>query len=120
MSRGGKRHEGEKAQGDLFAGGGEKALYPVRRKETGMLPVDLSLRIKTLMGTALKEAPDSAGVVAAKMSEIMLGRGIDLCLGRRMLRIGGVRQVENAPGTAEVEIRMLLALRHRRLASPLG
>jgi len=44
--------------------------FPVRRPAERYRPVDLSLRIKTALGQALKECPDSAAVVAARMSEI--------------------------------------------------
>ncbi len=54
-------------QGDLFASAN---LYPVRRAERGVRAVDLSLRIKTAMGVALKECPDSAAIVAARMTEL--------------------------------------------------
>lgn len=59
-------------QGDLFA---SVDLFPVRRPVDALRPVDLSLRIKTAMGRALKECPDSAVMVAARMSE-MTGREI--------------------------------------------
>ena len=54
------------AQDDLFD---YADLYPVRAPQEALRPVDLSLRIKTAMGRALKECPDSATIVAAKMSE---------------------------------------------------
>lgn len=57
-------------QGDLFA---HAELYPVRRPEVGPRSGDLSLRIKTAMGRALKESPKSAHVVAAEIAE-MTGR----------------------------------------------
>ncbi len=60
------------SQGDLFA---SVDLFPVRRPVDALRPVDLSLRIKTAMGRALKECPDSAAIVAARMSE-MTGREI--------------------------------------------
>ncbi len=60
------------SQGDLFA---SVDLFPVRRPVDALRPVDLSLRIKTAMGRALKECPDSATIVAARMSE-MTGREI--------------------------------------------
>ncbi len=44
--------------------------FPVRRPAERYRPVDLSLRIKTALGQALKECPDSAAVVAARMTEI--------------------------------------------------
>ncbi|WP_020185914.1 hypothetical protein [Methylopila sp. 73B] len=55
-------------QGDLFVQAAD--LFPVRRPETGPRAVDLSVRVKTAMGQALKECPDSATVVAARMTEI--------------------------------------------------
>lgn len=60
-------------QGDLFEHA--EQLFPVRRPTETVRPVDLSLRIKTAMGQALKECPDNAGVIAARMSEV-LGRRI--------------------------------------------
>ena len=62
----------DKRQGDLFA---SVDLFPVRRPVDALRPVDLSLRIKTAMGRALKECPDSAAIVAARISE-MTGREI--------------------------------------------
>lgn len=59
-------------QGDLFA---SVDLFPVRRPVDALRPVDLSLRIKTAMGRALKECPDSAAIVAARIAE-MTGREI--------------------------------------------
>lgn len=61
-----------RGQADLFA---ETELFPVRRPVQSNRPVDLSLRIKTAMGEALKACPDSATVIAARMSE-MTGREI--------------------------------------------
>ncbi len=59
-------------QGDLFLDG--ERMFPVRRpaSEAGSnaRPVDLSLRIKTAMGRALKECPDSAAIVAARIGEL--------------------------------------------------
>ena len=57
-------------QGDLFAAG---EVFPVRRPVENARPVDLSLRIKTGMSQALKECPDSAAIVAARIAE-MTGR----------------------------------------------
>jgi len=54
-------------QPDLFAPAG---LFPVRRPGGGARPVDLSLRVKTAMGRALKECPDSAAIVAARIAEL--------------------------------------------------
>lgn len=54
-------------QGDLFH---TQELFPVRRPVETVRPVDLSLRIKTAMGRALKESPDSADVIAARISEM--------------------------------------------------
>lgn len=62
----------DERQGDLFA---SVDLFPVRRPVDALRPVDLSLRIKTAMGRALKECPDSATIVAARISE-MTGREI--------------------------------------------
>ena len=42
----------DERQGDLFA---SVDLFPVRRPVDALRPVDLSLRIKTAMGRALKE-----------------------------------------------------------------
>ena len=63
-----KRREPEAAQGSLFDHAAE--LYPVRMPEAILRPIDLSLRIKTAMGRALKECPDSVAVIAARMSEL--------------------------------------------------
>jgi hypothetical protein len=64
---GGKRNQYPSTeQADLFA----SPLFPVRQRTERVRPVDLSLRIKTAMGQALKECPDSAGVIAAKMTEL--------------------------------------------------
>jgi len=54
-------------QGDLF---GTQELFPVRRPAERVRPVDLSLRIKTGLGQALKECPDSAEIIAARISEM--------------------------------------------------
>lgn len=54
-------------QGDLFEW---QELFPVRRPVEQVRPVDLSLRIKTAMGQALKQCPDSADIIAAKISEM--------------------------------------------------
>ncbi|WP_020179821.1 hypothetical protein [Methylopila sp. M107] len=54
-------------QGDLFA---HEQLFPVRRPVDAPRSVDLSVRIKSGMGRALKECPDSASVVAARMGEL--------------------------------------------------
>jgi hypothetical protein len=56
-------------QGDLFASG---EMFPVRRPVETTRPVDV-LRIKMAMGEALKAHPDSAEIVAAKISA-MTGR----------------------------------------------
>jgi hypothetical protein len=56
------------SQPDLF---GPDELFPVRRPADTGLAVDLPLRIKTAMGQALKECPDNAGIVAARMSEMV-------------------------------------------------
>jgi hypothetical protein len=55
-------------QGDLFAESWQ--FYPVRRPVEAFKPVDMSLRIKTALGKALKECPDSAAIVAARISEL--------------------------------------------------
>lgn len=60
-------------QTDLFAGVDPSQLFPVRRASDNCRPLDVSLRIKTALGRALKECPDSANVIAARMSDI-LGR----------------------------------------------
>ncbi len=56
-------------QPDLF----ELEFFPVRRPLEAGRPLDLSLRVKTAMGRALKECPDSAAIIAARISE-MTGR----------------------------------------------
>lgn len=71
MARGRRTIEG---QGDLFAAG---ELFPVRRPVVNMRALDLSLRIKTAMSQALKECPDSAAIVAARISE-MTGRELSV------------------------------------------
>ncbi|MPZ57583.1 MAG: hypothetical protein GEU91_14005 [Rhizobiales bacterium] len=53
-------------QGDLFTAD----VYPVRVRTARVTPVDLTLRIKSAMGEALKACPDSAAVVAARISEL--------------------------------------------------
>lgn len=58
-------------QPDLFDA--QHEYFPVRRPIETTRPIDLSLRIKTAMGRALKECPDSAVVIAARISE-MTGR----------------------------------------------
>jgi hypothetical protein len=60
----------DSGQADLFV---HAELFPVRRPSDAPRSVDLSLRIKTAMGRALKECPDSAPIVAARISE-MTGR----------------------------------------------
>ncbi|WP_336801529.1 hypothetical protein [Kaistia sp. MMO-174] len=69
MANGGKKGA-DKRQGDLFA---YADMYPVRQPTTAMRPLDLSLRIKTAMGRALKECPLNATQVAAAITE-MTGR----------------------------------------------
>lgn len=64
------RRRALEGQGDLFA---HAELFPVRRPVEHSRPVDLSLRIKTGMSQALKECPDSAAIVAARITE-MTGR----------------------------------------------
>ena len=59
-------------QRELFgAAGTPPEVYPVRRPRESVLPIDLSLRIKTALGQALKECPLSAIQVAAAMSEML-------------------------------------------------
>ncbi len=69
---GADRKKSDPGQGNLFD---DAVLFPVRRRGERMRSPDLSLRIKTAMGQALKDCPDNATVVAARMSE-MLGREI--------------------------------------------
>lgn len=57
-------------QGDLFAAAD---LFPVRRPVERIRPLDLSLRIKTAMGEALKQSPKNAFAIAAEIST-MTGR----------------------------------------------
>lgn len=64
MSR--ARHHAAPGQGELFA---HRELFPVRRPNEGVRAVDLSLRIKTAMGQALKACPESAEMVAARIVE---------------------------------------------------
>lgn len=68
------RRRSTPAEPDLFD---HADLFPVRRPEEPIRPVDLSLRIKTAMGLALKECPDAAPIVAAKMGA-MTGREISV------------------------------------------
>lgn len=69
--RGAKRVANDR-QGDLFA---HAELYPVRAPEGQLRSGDLSLRIKTAMGRALKECPKSAFQIAAEIAE-MTGRDL--------------------------------------------
>jgi hypothetical protein len=66
-----KRHQKKRrramSQGELFALAG---LYPVRLPVEKHRPLDLNLRIKTLLGQALRECADSAAVIAARMTEL--------------------------------------------------
>lgn len=62
----------DKTQGDLFS---MSDMYPVRQPASAMRPLDLSLRIKSAMGRALKECPRNATQVAAAITE-MTGREI--------------------------------------------
>lgn len=71
MARPGKKPP-RAGQGDLFS---HAELYPVRRPDTGPRSGDLSLRIKSAMGRALKESPKSAHVLAAEIAE-MTGRDL--------------------------------------------
>ncbi|MGD9769765.1 MAG: hypothetical protein AB7U62_19190 [Pseudolabrys sp.] len=59
-------------QGDLFAAG---ELFPVRRRTEGVRTLDLSLKIKTALGQALRESADKAHVIASRMSDL-IGREI--------------------------------------------
>ncbi|WP_367615143.1 hypothetical protein [Rhodoplanes serenus] len=75
-----RRGETDRRQGDLFAyaaaapPAGE--LFPVRERADRPKSLDLSLKIKTALGKALKECPHrNAYEVAAAMSEL-LGREI--------------------------------------------
>jgi hypothetical protein len=68
MSRARRPIEG---QGDLFAQAAA-AYFPVRHAiEHGARSPDLSLRIKTALGKALKECPESGDIIAARMSELL-------------------------------------------------
>jgi hypothetical protein len=64
-----KRKAPDPNQEDLFG----TAMFPVRQRLDAMRPPDLSLRIKTAMGKALKECADSATIVAAHITD-MTGR----------------------------------------------
>jgi hypothetical protein len=64
----GRRRTPDPTQAELFASAAE--VYPVRRPVERVRPLDLSLRIKSQMGEALKACPDNASVIAARMSEI--------------------------------------------------
>lgn len=55
-------------QGELFDS--PLALFEVRRPVDGARPVDLGLKIKSAMGEALKRSPDSAQMIAARISEL--------------------------------------------------
>jgi hypothetical protein len=57
------------AQGELFVDG-PQALYEVRRPVAGARPVDLGLKIKSALGEALKRSPESAQVIAARITEL--------------------------------------------------
>lgn len=70
MARAAKKSERDERQGDLFV---SAELFPVRRPLETMRPVDLSLRIKAGLARALRESPDSAEVIATRISE-MTGR----------------------------------------------
>lgn len=61
------RRRPAEGQGDLFA---HQELFPVRRPTDTVRAVDLSLRIKTAMGRALKACPESADIVAAHIAEL--------------------------------------------------
>lgn len=64
---GGKHAKTSPGQGDLFAAG---ELFPVRAPRTGPRATDLSLRVKTAMGQAIKDCPESVPIVAARIAEL--------------------------------------------------
>lgn len=58
-------------QGDLFTQAAAE-YFPVRHPlDRAARSPDLSLRIKTALGKALKQCPDSADVIAARMTELL-------------------------------------------------
>lgn len=59
-------------QADLF---GHGDLFPVRHRADTVRTLDLSLKIKTALGRALRECPDKAEVIAQRMTDLM-GREI--------------------------------------------
>lgn len=61
-----KRRPGRVEMGDLF----DRPYFPVRHA-VAVPGFDLSLRLKTALGRALKECPKSAAVIAAEMSEML-------------------------------------------------
>ncbi|MEW9304747.1 hypothetical protein [Labrys neptuniae] len=71
MARGAKKYSDER-QGDLFSQA--EQLFPVRRP-AGVRGLDISLRIKSALGVAMKESEKSAAVIAAEISE-MTGRDL--------------------------------------------
>ncbi len=68
----GGRRKPDQNQGDLFAA---RELFPVRERKVDLQPLDLSLKIKTALGKALRESGVSATMIAARVSEIT-GRNI--------------------------------------------
>lgn len=61
-----KRRPSPAEMDDLF----ERSYFPVRYAHA-VPGFDLSLRVKTALGRALKECPKSAAVIAAEMSEML-------------------------------------------------
>lgn len=74
-----KKTSRDMRQGDLFvpapASPAPEHLFPVRERVERPKSLDLSLKIKTALGRALKECPRNAYEIAAAMSEL-LGREI--------------------------------------------
>lgn len=101
---GDKRRSRDERQGDLFAHA--ERLFPVRERSAQVRPLDLSLRIKTALGQALKECPDPAAVVAARMSEI-IGREIT----------ADALYAYTAPSKADHQISVLLFIAFARATS---
>jgi hypothetical protein len=69
-----KKSKSNAGQGDLFAYASAAApvgtLFPVRERVARPRTIDLSLKIKTALGRALKECPKSALEIALAMSEL--------------------------------------------------
>lgn len=66
-----KRNAANTGQGDLFAQRADD-YFPVRQAMPhSFRSPDLSLRIKTALGQALKQCPDSAEVIAARMADLL-------------------------------------------------